>query len=116
LPLAHVLEIDALTLDLPEGPEVRATWSWASALLSEEEVRGLAETWFAILGGLVAHAARPGIGGRTPSDLDLIELSQVEIERLEASYPGLEDILPLAPLQEGLLFHAIYDADAADVY
>ncbi|SCF49033.1 non-ribosomal peptide synthase domain TIGR01720/amino acid adenylation domain-containing protein [Micromonospora matsumotoense] len=29
---------------------------------------------------------------------------------------GLEDVLPLSPLQEGLLFHALYDTDAADVY
>src|SRR3954451_13400481 len=28
----------------------------------------------------------------------------------------VEDILPLSPLQEGLLFHALYDAQAADVY
>src|SRR5262249_33228941 len=31
-------------------------------------------------------------------------------------YPRIEDVLPLSPLQEGLLFHALYDAQAADVY
>ena len=29
---------------------------------------------------------------------------------------AIEDILPLSPLQEGLLFHALYDAQAPDVY
>ncbi|MFI1831536.1 condensation domain-containing protein, partial [Streptomyces sp. NPDC020412] len=29
---------------------------------------------------------------------------------------GLADVLPLAPLQEGLLFHALYDEGQADVY
>ena len=28
----------------------------------------------------------------------------------------IEDILPLSPLQEGLLFHALYDPEAVDVY
>ena len=56
------------------------------------------------------------VGGRTPSDLPLVALSQAEIERLESKYPDLEDILPLSPLQEGLLFHALYDAQAPDVY
>src|SRR5690348_8979894 len=28
----------------------------------------------------------------------------------------IEDILPLSPLQEGLLFHALYDAQGPDVY
>ncbi|MFF2549305.1 amino acid adenylation domain-containing protein, partial [Kitasatospora sp. NPDC058063] len=30
--------------------------------------------------------------------------------------PGLADVLPLSPLQEGLLFHSLYDERAADVY
>jgi hypothetical protein len=30
--------------------------------------------------------------------------------------PALEDILPLSPLQEGLLFHALYDEKALDGY
>lgn len=29
---------------------------------------------------------------------------------------GLQDILPLSPLQEGLLFHRLYSGDAPDVY
>ncbi|MFF2014301.1 condensation domain-containing protein, partial [Streptomyces sp. NPDC058195] len=29
---------------------------------------------------------------------------------------GLQDILPLSPMQEGMLFHRLYDADAPDVY
>ncbi|MFB4300560.1 amino acid adenylation domain-containing protein [Actinomadura sp. NTSP31] len=29
---------------------------------------------------------------------------------------GIEDILPLSPLQEGLLFHALFDDQGADVY
>ena len=40
-------------------------------------------------------------------------LTQGEIERLESQHPRLEDMLPLSPLQEGLLFHALYDAQAA---
>ncbi|MEU8925309.1 amino acid adenylation domain-containing protein [Kitasatospora sp. NPDC048545] len=32
------------------------------------------------------------------------------------SQSGLEDILPLSPLQEGMLFHSVYDTTATDVY
>ncbi|AXK36540.1 amino acid adenylation domain-containing protein [Streptomyces armeniacus] len=39
------------------------------------------------------------------------------MEGPEVSQPGgLEDILPLTPLQEGLLFHSVYDEDSLDVY
>ena len=30
--------------------------------------------------------------------------------------PGLQDVFPLSPLQEGLLFHALYDTEGPDVY
>ncbi|HEX3994309.1 MAG TPA: amino acid adenylation domain-containing protein, partial [Acetobacteraceae bacterium] len=65
---------------------------------------------------LVRHVGQPRAGGRSPSDLPLIKLPQADIERLERRYAQLEDILPLAPLQEGFLFHALYDAQAADAY
>jgi hypothetical protein len=45
-----------------------------------------------------------------------VTVSQAEIDRLEAGYPKLEDVLPLSPLQEGLLFHALYDTQRPDLY
>ena len=61
-------------------------WGWAPALLDEAAVRELARGWFAALEALVRHAAQPGAGGRSPSDLPLVALSQAEIERLERIY------------------------------
>ena len=45
-----------------------------------------------------------------------MRLTQGEIEALERRHRQIEDVLPLAPLQEGLLFHALYDANWRDVY
>jgi len=64
------------------------------------------------LEALVQHADAPGAGGRSPSDLPLRGFRRGEIEWLERQYPQIEDVLPLSPLQEGLLFHALYDAQA----
>ena len=50
------------------------------------------------------------------SDLRLVSLTPEEIEGLERRYPQIEDVLPLSPLQEGLLFHALYDSQATDLY
>ena len=114
--LAHAVEVNALTLDGSDGATLTASWTYAPALIGEAEVHDLAQRWFRALEALVRHAEQPNAGGRTPSDLPLVALSQDEIEDLEKQYPQLEDILPLSPLQEGLLFHALYDARAPDVY
>ena len=116
MPLGHGVEVNALTLDGAEGARLCASWTWAPALLDEAAVGELARGWFAALEALVRHAALPAAGGRTPSDLPLVDLSQAEIERLESHYPRIEDVLPLSPLQEGLLFHALFDAQGPDIY
>jgi len=114
--LAHCIEVNALTLDGSDGATLTAHWSWSAALFSQAEVRDLAQGWFGVLEALVRHADRPGAGGRSPCDLPLLALSQAEIERIESKHPQLQEILPLAPLQEGLLFHALYDVQGSDVY
>ncbi|HEY2416362.1 MAG TPA: condensation domain-containing protein, partial [Steroidobacteraceae bacterium] len=74
--LAHCIEVNALSIDSAEGPTLRATWSWARALLSEEQARDLADGWYRALEALVRHVEQPGAGGRSPCDLPLLALSQ----------------------------------------
>ncbi|MEV0538296.1 amino acid adenylation domain-containing protein [Nocardia salmonicida] len=111
-PLAAVVDINAVLTDA--GLEV--TWAYASRLLDEAEVHGLAELWSQALGALVTHAGSGDAGGRTPSDFELVTVDQPQIERWEHAYPKLTDVWPLSPLQYGLLFHALYDSDTADGY
>jgi non-ribosomal peptide synthase protein (TIGR01720 family) len=85
-PLAHAIELNALTHDRAEGPELRATWCWASHLFTEIEISDLAQTWFRFLEALVLHADRPDAGGFTPSDLPLLLLNQREIDQVESNW------------------------------
>ena len=85
-PVAYPLEINAVILDGADGPRLRATWSWPNGVIADEVVRGLADAWLAYLDALVAHAARPGAGGHTPSDLTLSGLSQEELDEFEAEW------------------------------
>ena len=79
-------------------------------------MRSLVEGWRRALEALVQHVQQPGAGGHTVSDFPLVALSAEQVEQLEVAYPDLEEILPLSPLQEGLLFHALYDRSVSDVY
>ena len=98
------------------GPVLRAGFAFPTGVLTAAEVGELARRWSAALAGLARHVAAPDAGGLTPSDLPLVQLDQTAIEALEARYPGLREVWPLAPLQAGLLFHALLADRSVDAY
>ena len=91
MPAGHVLEVSGLVRDLPGGPRLELSLGWAGQLLDEPQVAELARLWAAALAGLAAHAARPGAGGLTPSDLPLVQLDQDEVEGLEEIVREIEE-------------------------
>ncbi|MEV6252646.1 amino acid adenylation domain-containing protein [Nocardia sp. NPDC051911] len=111
-PLAAVVDINAALTD--SGLEV--TWAYAARLLEAVDVEEFADLWAAALRALADHSGRPGAGGHTPCDFDLVAVTQAQIDAWERTYPTLTDVWPLSPLQHGLLFHALYDPEGADVY
>ncbi|CCK30251.1 amino acid adenylation domain protein [Streptomyces davaonensis JCM 4913] len=84
LPAVHTLALNVVAEDRPEGPVLRAGWTWPGALLGEDDVAALADTWLAVLATLARHDA--GDAGRTPSDVPLVGLSQDQLDRLEAAW------------------------------
>ena len=104
MPLMHTVGLNAGAVDTDAGPQLLAGWTWAPSAVDQAQVGRLSALWFEALAGICAHV-RGGGGGLTPSDIAPARLSQPEIDELCRHY-RIADILPLTPLQQGLLFHA----------
>ncbi|MCF3102091.1 amino acid adenylation domain-containing protein [Streptomyces roseoverticillatus] len=68
--------------------------------------------------GLAAAATAVEESGTNPG-LPLIALTQDQRDRLAEAWgdpSGPQEVLPLSPLQEGLLFHTVFDRQTPDVY
>ncbi|WP_155942126.1 condensation domain-containing protein, partial [Mycobacteroides sp. CBMA 326] len=109
-PLGHTIELNAGVMESLEdtatevSPRLHATWTWALSVLSHDQVDRISRLWFDSLAGICAHV-RSGGGGLTPSDVAPARLTQRQLDDLHEQHQ-IADVLPLTPLQQGLLFHS----------
>ena len=86
IPVTHVVEVLAYRRDRGDGSELTVTLLWPEGIITGEAVQKLADGWLAALDGLITHVADPRAGGRTPSDLNMVSLSQDQVEELETMW------------------------------
>ncbi|WP_037940463.1 condensation domain-containing protein, partial [Streptomyces sp. NRRL WC-3719] len=91
-------------------------WAFSTAVHDEATVAGLAERFAAELTELVGHCLTDGAGGATPSDFPLVSLSQAEVDRLVGDGRDVEDVYPLTPMQQGMLFHTLLEPDSPSYF
>ncbi|MET0198113.1 MAG: amino acid adenylation domain-containing protein, partial [Rhodococcus fascians] len=122
MPANAAVDINSAVVDTVDGPRLTASFTFATGMLTRTQVSELVELWDRALTALTEHVAGDNAGGLTPSDVPLVSVSQADIDRWEATYPAAADIWSLAPLQSGLLFHALIAqstdarAGSVDVY
>jgi non-ribosomal peptide synthase protein (TIGR01720 family) len=116
MPAAAVVDINAIVTDSDAGAQMNVSFAYASEILDEACVRELAEYWVAALTMLAGHVHDPAAGGLTPADVPLVRITQAELDIWQREHPGLVDVLPLSPLQLGMLFLTQLSDDSADPY
>ncbi|MFB6846403.1 amino acid adenylation domain-containing protein [Streptomyces sp. NPDC056373] len=109
--LPRALEFNAIAEPAASGAyELVTTISWPDGLFTDADITTLAGYFRTALTGLAALDE----GGHSPSDFPLVPLAQSDVDALDG--PGLRDVLPLTPLQEGLYFHSVFDDESAGAY
>ncbi|PIE25756.1 MAG: non-ribosomal peptide synthetase [Micrococcales bacterium] len=100
---SHLVEVNAAV----SGGRLGAAWTFSRALHDAETIAAVADAFAEGLRLLIAHCTSDVAGGCTPSDFPLAGLDQASLDRLVGDGRTVEDLYPLSPLQEGMLFHTL---------
>ena len=95
---SHLLDVIALV----SGGRLKVDWSYAEGVHRRETVQALAGGLLAALRELLA-GDEPAL---VPSDFPLARLDADGLARVASA--SVEDVYPLSPMQEGMLFHSLY--------
>ncbi|HEY2511451.1 MAG TPA: amino acid adenylation domain-containing protein, partial [Polyangiaceae bacterium] len=108
-PRRHRVTVNALVRD----GVLEIGWAYSGRQYEAASIEAVAHRYLEALARIVDHCVADGAGGYTPSDFTLAGLDQAELDALLASRGllkrgAVEDIYPLSPMQEGMLFTSLY--------
>ncbi|TWC67144.1 non-ribosomal peptide synthase protein (TIGR01720 family)/amino acid adenylation domain-containing protein [Pseudomonas sp. SJZ103] len=96
------------------GGELHLGWTFSPLMFEVSQIDALSQAFSRELTALVEHCCTPGNHGVTASDFPLSRVNQQQLESLPLAADGIEDIYTLSPMQQGMLFHTLYEQAAGD--
>ncbi|WP_184316576.1 non-ribosomal peptide synthetase [Pseudomonas rhodesiae] len=96
------------------GGELHMGWTFSPLMFDPEVIEAVSVAFSRELTALIAHCCTPGNSGVTASDFPLARLNQQQLESLPLAADAIEDLYTLSPMQQGMLFHSLYEQAAGD--
>ncbi|GLU36611.1 amino acid adenylation domain-containing protein [Pseudomonas sp. NBRC 100443] len=109
-PLANWLSIEGQVY----GGELNLSWAFSQEMFAEASVQRLVDDYARELQALIDHCRDPRHAGATPSDFLLAGLGQAQLDALPLDLASVQDLYPLSPMQQGMLFHSLYAREEGD--
>ncbi|WCD83211.1 non-ribosomal peptide synthase/polyketide synthase [Pseudomonas sp. TUM22785] len=104
-PLGNQLALDSQVF----GGELDLSWTFSSALFEVATIERLADDYQNELRALIEHCCSAANQGVTPSDFPLARLTQAQLDALPVAAAAIDDLYPLSPMQQGMLFHSLFE-------
>lgn len=92
--------------------ELTLHWSFSGEMYQVGTIQMLAERYVEELQLLIEYCCQRENKAVTPSDFALVHLKQEQLDLLPIPAGEIEDIYPLSPMQQGMLFHTLSEPES----
>ncbi|CAM3778179.1 Linear gramicidin synthase subunit D [Pseudomonas reidholzensis] len=96
------------------GGELFLEWTYSADVYQPATIDGLAQAFEQALADVVEHCCQAEHQGVTPSDFPLARLTQAQLDSLPLAAGQIDNLYPLSPMQQGMLFHTLYEQQAGN--
>ncbi|MHC8402027.1 amino acid adenylation domain-containing protein [Pseudomonas sp. MDT1-17] len=93
------------------GGELSLSWGFSREMFDTATIQRLADDYAQELNALIEHCCALEANQATPSDFPLARIRQAQLDALPVVISTLEDLYPLSPMQQGMLFHTLYEPE-----
>ena len=90
------------------GERLRMVWTYSRNVHRRSTIEELARSFIQALRQLIRDSRTSEAMSYIPSDFPLAKLDQQTLDQLTGASAGVENIYPLSPVQQGILFHSVY--------